>query len=648
MTVRVSVVVPVYNCGARFWPTLESLRAQTMPRSDFEVILVDDGSTDTTVQSLRGDTAFDRWIRVVASEHSGGPGRPRNIGVDEAVGEFVLFLDGDDRLAPEALERLYAQAVRADADIVVPRTAGHGRPVPRDATALPLERGHLLTHPALVQSMTALKLFRRSFLLRQGLRFPEGRVPLEDHLFTLRAHLAAGSVSVVHDYTCYHAVRRSDPGPPPHAGTGIADVCRSVAALFGLVRQGVAPGPQQDALIAHWYQEQLLGRLDERVLGQSAAGYAKTHRAILDLVQREVPPQVDAHLPATLRVRSAVLRSGSAEDLRVLARHEAGFTHHTRVEALGWNAGRFSVMTSSDLLHQGKDGTVRPVRFVVDGDRLRWDLPAGLLALPGVAEAADMTEALAATALRGYARLRDDNTDVYLPGHHRLVSIPLGRNADGLPTVSVRVEATTEFDAARADHDRPVTGLWDFNILIETCGWRRPRRIGDNRSPVADGQLRPAFLADATLVAPYWTKTGNLSVRVAPAAPGALKQAVREPDRSAVWADGPALRVRIPVELAPLERPVAVEVTLAAEPGRTLAVPGRIAPGEAADLAVLEFSAPVGALGPDGPAAGAAAAPGACAWEIHLRQDGAGKSAALGLTLGQAGPGSWSVAGARP
>ncbi|WP_405014360.1 glycosyltransferase family 2 protein [Kitasatospora sp. NBC_01539] len=638
MTVRVSVIVPVYNCGSGYWPALESLRAQTMARSDFEVIFVDDGSTDSTVQSLRGDTAFDRWIRIVETEHTGGPGRPRNLGVDAAQGEFVFFLDDDDHLAPEALERMYAQAVRTGADIVVPRTAGHGRSAPREATAAPLEGGHLLTHPVLLRSMTALKLFRRSLLLDHGLRFPEGRVPLEDHIFTLQAYLAARRVSVVHDYTCYHWVRREQPTPPPHAGTGIAEYCRSVATLFGIIRRAVPPGPLQDALIARWYQVKVLNRLDERVVAQADAAFRKTHRALLDLVRQEVPPTVDAHLPAALRVRSAVLRSGTAEHVRALARHEAGVTHHTRVEAVGWSGGRFTLMTTTDLVRQGRDGTVQPVRFVVDGPRMRWDLPAALLALPDVAAAADVTEALASTDLRAYARLRADNTDVYLPGQHRLVSIPLGRNAEGLPTVSVRVEATSELDPAAADHGRAVTGLWDFNVLVETCGWSRARRIGDNRSPVADGLLRPAFLADGTFAAPYWTKTGNLSVRIAPAAPTGLRQAVREPDRSAARETGGTVTARVPVELAPLERPVPVVVALLAEPAPAVHVAGRVTPLGGPELAALEFAVPADAL----------TAGTATAWEVHVRPEGCTKPAALGLTLRHHGAGRWSVDGVRP
>ncbi|MFF4650568.1 glycosyltransferase family 2 protein [Streptomyces sp. NPDC001380] len=636
MTVKVTVVVPVYNCGDGYLPALRSLRDQTMARSDFEVVFVDDGSTDSTLQSLRGDTAFDRWVRVVEAEHTGGPGRPRNVGLDHARGEFVLFMDDDDRLAPEALARLYDRAVRYDADIVLPRTAGHGRPAPREATAAPLDRGHLLTHPVLLRSMTALKLFRRSFLLEHGLRFPEGRVPLEDHLFTLQAHLLARSVSVLHDYTCYHWVRPEDPGPPPHAGTGLADHCRSVAAILDVIRRHVPPGPDQDRLVARWYQVKVLSRLDERILGQRDDALRRTHRTLLDLVEQCIPPAVDEYLPANLRVRSAVLRAGGTDTLRSLARHEAGVTHQTRVEALDWVDGRLTATLTSDLVHLGKDGSRRPVRFVLDGERIRWDLPADVLAVPGAAAASDVTDVLGAASVRGLVRLRDDNTDLYVPTRHRAVSLPLGRNAAGLSTVALRLEASLAFDPAAADHGSPVTGLWDLSVLVEACGWSKARRVGEDRSPLADAGLRPAFGPDGTFSAPYWTKSGNLSVRVAPASLGALKGAVREPGRSWVRGAGDLVEVAVPVEVGPLHHPVPLTVSLAGESADPLDLPALIGPNGAPDLAVLTFAVPASAAGAD---------PGASrTWRLRVRQEHrTSADADLGLTLSRHASGHWSV-----
>jgi glycosyltransferase involved in cell wall biosynthesis len=99
---RFSVIVPVYNRAATVLPTLESVRAQTF--TDFECIVVDDGSKDgeelrAVVESL-GDPRF-RYVR----RENGGASAARNMGIDEAKGEIIAFLDSDDRWLPQKLER---------------------------------------------------------------------------------------------------------------------------------------------------------------------------------------------------------------------------------------------------------------------------------------------------------------------------------------------------------------------------------------------------------------------------------------------------------------------------------------------------------------------------------------------------------------
>ena len=71
-------------------------------------------------------------MRVEHIPNSGWPGRPRNIGIEIARGEFVYFVDNDDWVGREALERMHAMAVRDEADIVIGKVVGHGKSVPRN------------------------------------------------------------------------------------------------------------------------------------------------------------------------------------------------------------------------------------------------------------------------------------------------------------------------------------------------------------------------------------------------------------------------------------------------------------------------------------------------------------------------------------
>jgi len=91
----VSVVIPLYNKAPYFKRTLESIQAQTFP--DYEVIVVDDGSTDDGARLV--DALRDPRFRLIVREN-GGPGRARNRGLREASGQYVAFLDADDEWLP--------------------------------------------------------------------------------------------------------------------------------------------------------------------------------------------------------------------------------------------------------------------------------------------------------------------------------------------------------------------------------------------------------------------------------------------------------------------------------------------------------------------------------------------------------------------
>lgn len=98
----VSVVIPVHNADRFFGETFASVRNQRY--ENWECIAVDNGSTDRSLEIMRACARDDGRLRVVGLErNSGGPSRPRNIGIREARGEYVAFLDADDLWRPEKL-----------------------------------------------------------------------------------------------------------------------------------------------------------------------------------------------------------------------------------------------------------------------------------------------------------------------------------------------------------------------------------------------------------------------------------------------------------------------------------------------------------------------------------------------------------------
>src|SRR4051812_31616586 len=107
----------------------ESLLGQTL--ADRELVFVDDGSTDETPARLDALAAAHPQVRVEHIENSGWPGRPRNVGLELATGEFVFFADNDDWLGREALERMYGMAVTHHAGVGGGKGGGPGKGGPR-------------------------------------------------------------------------------------------------------------------------------------------------------------------------------------------------------------------------------------------------------------------------------------------------------------------------------------------------------------------------------------------------------------------------------------------------------------------------------------------------------------------------------------
>lgn len=114
---HVSVIVPMRNAADFMLPCIESLKAQTL--ADFEAVLVDDFSSDNTVSVARAAVGSDRRFIVKERTSNDGPHQARVLGFSVSSGRYVGFADVDDRVVPEALERMLEAAEQHDADIVI-------------------------------------------------------------------------------------------------------------------------------------------------------------------------------------------------------------------------------------------------------------------------------------------------------------------------------------------------------------------------------------------------------------------------------------------------------------------------------------------------------------------------------------------------
>ena len=167
----ISVVIPVYNCADTIRTCLESIFAQSYPRNHFEVIVVDDGSTDETASVARALAATSNECLTILSQANAGPAAARNAGIRAASGTIVAFTDADCVAAPNWLESLIHVFNQ------YPDVAGVGGPLDNAARSNTLVARYLLAADfyrhrtrggAVEYLLTANAAFLRSALLAIG------------------------------------------------------------------------------------------------------------------------------------------------------------------------------------------------------------------------------------------------------------------------------------------------------------------------------------------------------------------------------------------------------------------------------------------------------------------------------------------------
>lgn len=203
MDFKISVIVPVYKVRDRILRTLESLKAQTF--KEFEVLFIDDGSPDDSSEFAHNYLKNSHVIYRIIKKENGGVSSARNLGIEEALGEYVQFLDSDDHIDKDMLKDLYEKAIGTNSDIVYSgyvfeessrkeifnniKNLKEGEFTGKEA-ALGLIHGVSHTH-------IMANLFRRSLLIDKNINFDVNRKFAEDIAFEIKAYAHAKKVYCV-------------------------------------------------------------------------------------------------------------------------------------------------------------------------------------------------------------------------------------------------------------------------------------------------------------------------------------------------------------------------------------------------------------------------------------------------------------------
>lgn len=199
----VSVIIPAYNAERFIQRSVGSALNQTY--SDVEVIVINDGSTDSTREKVEAMMESHSNLILVNTEN-GGVSRARNIGLDHAKGKYVTFLDADDMLFPDALERMVDCLRSSGGDFCATRAVrGENTPRPEETSQTPEIwdkvlgiKNVLADHPSVYSCWAKLYLAEKI----KDIRFPEGMRVHEDSFFVFLCILS-GMRLVKHDIYTY-------------------------------------------------------------------------------------------------------------------------------------------------------------------------------------------------------------------------------------------------------------------------------------------------------------------------------------------------------------------------------------------------------------------------------------------------------------
>ncbi|GHU08042.1 hypothetical protein FACS1894151_03290 [Spirochaetia bacterium] len=193
----VSVIIPVYNTSPYLCRCLDSVTGQTL--RDIEIICVNDGSTDNSLEILRGYEQKDRRLKVIDFAENRGVSAARNAGMEAALGEYIGFVDSDDYVELDFYEKLYQKAIETGADIAKGRIRRENI-ILDDNTNIKKDKMYFYYY-------FTSAVYNRIFLKANGICFPEGLAYEEDPVFTIYAAAAAQRISF-NDDAWYEYVKR--------------------------------------------------------------------------------------------------------------------------------------------------------------------------------------------------------------------------------------------------------------------------------------------------------------------------------------------------------------------------------------------------------------------------------------------------------
>lgn len=505
----VSVVVPVFNVEPYVAEALESLINQTYRR--LEIVVVDDGSQDGSIDVVRHYMAHDRRV-VLVRQPNQGLSAARNTGIAAARGEYLAFLDPDDVIEPHAFETLVRTIRKSRSDFVVccyKRIVNNRKVEPgpwiQAVHRKPRLRARLSDdYDILVNAVAWSKLYRRTFWDRAGLSFPTG-LNYEDQPVSAGAYLAARAFDVVPDRLVNWRIR-PDGLSISQQVRDLRDLQNRLESLEATLRVLRPDRGAYNARLAQLLNNDLPHSIRE-LPHTLPAFYTALHEAMGELLP-QVTPQVWAHVAAPMKLAYRIIESGSRDDIVVF------------VEKGGLASRNYATQIRPDGPHCVA-GSAAPVPFGFEEWRTR--MAPSELRFDGSIRRI-WWEADGRLAIAGWAYVSN------VEDPRQTVTVhAVGRSGEGIELAvaqvydpEVEVVANHRFNSypgsgfvARLDPaDLPKTGRWNLDFTVSVSGMQVRGGARNLGLPLHNRQLGGRFTDGGRLVRPVRSPSGELSILV--------------------------------------------------------------------------------------------------------------------------------------
>ncbi len=211
--IKVSVIVPIFNREKTLNRLISSFQSQTMSKEEFEVIFVDDKSSDRSIEVIEQLSQGFNYSILKSPVQSGNASQPRNIGIKAARGIYTLFVDSDDYIDQDCLLNAYDYAIKNKADIVYLKceSVNEGRSLKSRLWngINNIEDADIFSN-YLLMSFYSFKLFKTNILVQNSIYFDKSLFVGEDQVFLVNALCNSNKVSILKDKTYYFLTTEQD------------------------------------------------------------------------------------------------------------------------------------------------------------------------------------------------------------------------------------------------------------------------------------------------------------------------------------------------------------------------------------------------------------------------------------------------------